>query len=279
VNITQSAEFKQVVAILLEEVPDDVKEPLARRLYEIALRVIAERLSPSTPPPDSGTGSGSARNPAADRLSEIRGRHHDLRGAAGAVSPLASSSPRSSGRTSPGSAPSSSAGPPHRSGPRADSGTRARSYTRASTARPESSSSSGVFLRRRGLLCHMEWERNRYDWQGSQICLIGFDELTHFSRTQFFYMLSRNRSTCGVKPRIMATTNPTPTAGSPSLLSGDRSGDRLPDPRARRQTPLVRPDRRRLLWADTAEDLKRDILTRSRRQVTFIRPISTTTLR
>ncbi len=27
---------------------------------------------------------------------------------------------------------------------------------------------------------HMEWERNRYDWQGSQICLIGFDELTHF---------------------------------------------------------------------------------------------------
>jgi len=33
---------------------------------------------------------------------------------------------------------------------------------------------------------HMEWERNRYDWQGSQICLIGFDELTHFSRTQFF---------------------------------------------------------------------------------------------
>jgi len=55
---------------------------------------------------------------------------------------------------------------------------------------------------------HMEWERNRYDWQGSQICLIGFDELTHFSRTQFFYMLSRNRSTCGVKPCIMATTNP-----------------------------------------------------------------------
>ena len=36
VNITQSAEFKQVVAILLEEVPDDVKEPLARRLYEIS---------------------------------------------------------------------------------------------------------------------------------------------------------------------------------------------------------------------------------------------------
>jgi predicted phage terminase large subunit-like protein len=55
---------------------------------------------------------------------------------------------------------------------------------------------------------HMEYERNRLDWQGSQICLIGFDELTHFTWRQFSYMFSRNRSTCGVRPRIMATTNP-----------------------------------------------------------------------
>lgn len=47
-----------------------------------------------------------------------------------------------------------------------------------------------------------------YKWQGSQITFIGFDELTHFSERQFFYMLSRNRSTCGVKPYIRATCNP-----------------------------------------------------------------------
>lgn len=47
-----------------------------------------------------------------------------------------------------------------------------------------------------------------YKWQGSQICFIGFDELTHFSEKQFFYMLSRNRSTCGVKPYVRATCNP-----------------------------------------------------------------------
>lgn len=47
-----------------------------------------------------------------------------------------------------------------------------------------------------------------YKWQGSQITFIGFDELTHFSEKQFFYMLSRNRSTCGVKPYIRATCNP-----------------------------------------------------------------------
>lgn len=45
-------------------------------------------------------------------------------------------------------------------------------------------------------------------WQGSQITMIGFDELTHFSEKQFFYMLSRNRSICGVKPYMRATCNP-----------------------------------------------------------------------
>ena len=35
-----------------------------------------------------------------------------------------------------------------------------------------------------------------------------FDELTHFTESQFFYLFSRNRSTCGVKPYIRATCNP-----------------------------------------------------------------------
>lgn len=35
-----------------------------------------------------------------------------------------------------------------------------------------------------------------------------FDELTHFSQAQFFYLLSRNRSMCGVRPYVRATCNP-----------------------------------------------------------------------
>ena len=46
------------------------------------------------------------------------------------------------------------------------------------------------------------------DWQGSEISLLAFDELTHFDRGQFFYMLSRNRSPCGIQPYIRCTTNP-----------------------------------------------------------------------
>ena len=57
---------------------------------------------------------------------------------------------------------------------------------------------------------HLEHDKDRFGWQGSQIPLIAFDELTHFSWTQFVYMLSRNRSTCGIKPYIRATTNPDP---------------------------------------------------------------------
>jgi len=55
---------------------------------------------------------------------------------------------------------------------------------------------------------HLNGESSVLSWQGSQIPLIQFDELTHFTKSQFFYMLSRNRSTCGVKPYVRATTNP-----------------------------------------------------------------------
>jgi phage terminase large subunit-like protein len=57
---------------------------------------------------------------------------------------------------------------------------------------------------------HLEHDKNVLDWQGSQIPLLMFDELTHFSEYQFWYMLSRNRSMCGVKPYVRATCNPDP---------------------------------------------------------------------
>lgn len=66
---------------------------------------------------------------------------------------------------------------------------------------------------------HMEHEKNKYDWQGSQIPLIEFDELTHFSKGMFFYMLSRNRSACGVKPYIRATCNPDPDSWVAEFIS------------------------------------------------------------
>jgi hypothetical protein len=47
---------------------------------------------------------------------------------------------------------------------------------------------------------HLEYEKNALDYQGAQLCLIMFDELTHFTEQQFWYLTSRNRSVCGVNP-------------------------------------------------------------------------------
>lgn len=65
---------------------------------------------------------------------------------------------------------------------------------------------------------HLEYEKNVFDWQGSQIDFIGFDELTHFSKFMFFYLLSRNRSVSGVKPCIRATCNPDPDSWVAELI-------------------------------------------------------------
>lgn len=64
---------------------------------------------------------------------------------------------------------------------------------------------SGATLR----FAHMQHENNKLDWQGSQIPFIAFDELTHFSETQFTYVaFSRGRSMSNVKPYVRATCNP-----------------------------------------------------------------------
>lgn len=55
---------------------------------------------------------------------------------------------------------------------------------------------------------HLQHEKTKYDHQGKQYCYLGFDELTHFSATQWLYMLSRNRSTCHIRPYVRATCNP-----------------------------------------------------------------------
>jgi len=57
-------------------------------------------------------------------------------------------------------------------------------------------------------MAHLEYDKTVEDWQGSQVPLIVFDELTHFSSKQFWYMASRNRSTCGIRARTLATCNP-----------------------------------------------------------------------
>ena len=66
---------------------------------------------------------------------------------------------------------------------------------------------------------HIQRDADVYKWQGSEIALIEWDELTHFSEKMFFYMLSRNRTTCGVKPYVRASCNPDPDSWVADFLA------------------------------------------------------------
>lgn len=120
---------------------------------------------------------------------------------------------------------------------------------------------------------HMEHEKNRYDWQGAQIPLIGFDELTQFTRQQFFYMLSRNRSTCGVRPYIRATCNPDPDSFVANLVAwytDQDTGYTIPERSGKIRWFVHLNDQ--MHWANSKEELIKEFGPKSMpKSFTFIR--------
>lgn len=55
---------------------------------------------------------------------------------------------------------------------------------------------------------YLENEQDKFRYQGGEWGYIGFDELTHFSKTQYLYLKSRNRNTKGYPNVIRGTSNP-----------------------------------------------------------------------
>ena len=86
---------------------------------------------------------------------------------------------------------------------------------------------------------HLNQETDVVSWHGSQIGLLCFDELCMFTAYQFWYMLSRNRSTSGIKPytRMSCLSGNTVVQGSDGRLHRmensefDRSARLSCDPR------------------------------------------------
>jgi predicted phage terminase large subunit-like protein len=103
---------------------------------------------------------------------------------------------------------------------------------------------------------HLEHENSVLGWQGSAIAVIKFDELTHFTRHQFFYMLTRNRSTCGIKPYVRATTNPDPDSWVAEFISwwiDQETGFPIKE-RAGKLRWFIRLNEE-LIWADTPDEI------------------------
>ena len=98
--------------------------------------------------------------------------------------------------------------------------------------------------------------QNLGTWKGAQICFIGFDEVTDFSEKQFFFMLSRNRSTCGVTPYMRATCNPDPDSWVASFIEwwiDQDTGYAIPERSGVIRWMIRRDDK--IYWADTKEEL------------------------
>jgi predicted phage terminase large subunit-like protein len=117
---------------------------------------------------------------------------------------------------------------------------------------------------------HLEYEKNALDYQGAQLCLIMFDELTHFTEQQFWYLTSRNRSVCGVKPYIRATCNPDPDSWVAGMIDWWIGEDGYP---IKERSGVIRyfvRENNELIWADTEEELKANHPELTPRSFTFI---------
>lgn len=105
---------------------------------------------------------------------------------------------------------------------------------------------------------HLERDESVHKWQGTEICLLEFDELTHFSEKQFFYMLSRNRSTCGIQPYVRASCNPDAdswVAGFIAWWIDQDTGYPIPE-RSGKIRYMARVNEE-LVWGDTPEEVIR----------------------
>lgn len=102
---------------------------------------------------------------------------------------------------------------------------------------------------------HLEHDKTVFDWQGSQIPFIGFDELTHFSKAQFWYMLSRNRSTSGIPGYVRATTNPDSDSWVRELIDWYIGEDGYPIPERSGVLRWFARNDETLVWANSKEEL------------------------
>ena len=128
---------------------------------------------------------------------------------------------------------------------------------RPRVARAEWIFPSGAKIR----FAHMEHEKSKKEWDGSQVAFIGFDELTSFTATMFWYMLSRNRSTCGIRPYMRATCNPDADSWVADLVAwwiNQETGYPIPE-RSGVIRWFIREDGK-LVWFDSKKEAARHLV-------------------
>jgi predicted phage terminase large subunit-like protein len=122
----------------------------------------------------------------------------------------------------------------------------------------------------RVIMRHLQYDRDRLTHQGAQYCALYYDELIHFTNTQFWYLLSRARSTCGVRPYVRATCNPDPDSFVFDLIRWWIDDDGYPIPERDGVLRWFVRDGDTLRWGDTPEEAARGTAGMTPLSMTFI---------
>lgn len=103
---------------------------------------------------------------------------------------------------------------------------------------------------------HCQYEDDLSKHQSKAYCYIAVDELTDFTERMFWFLLSRNRSTCGVKPYFRGATNPKKESFVRELVDWWIGPDGLPIlERSGVVRWLARVDEK-LIWGSTKKELE-----------------------
>lgn len=93
------------------------------------------------------------------------------------------------------------------------------------------------------------------DWKSSQIALLLFDQLETLTERMFFYMLSRNRTMCGIRAYVRATANPEPNWLS-EFISWWIADDGYADLSRTGKIRWFHREQESIIWGDSREELK-----------------------
>lgn len=106
-------------------------------------------------------------------------------------------------------------------------------------------------------LGHLQYEATKLAHQGKGYSFIGFDELTHFTEGQFWYLFSRCRSTSGVRSYIRATMNPDPDSWVKKMIEWwlDERGEYARPERSGVIRYFYRINET-LVWGNTSDELR-----------------------
>ena len=117
---------------------------------------------------------------------------------------------------------------------------------------------------------NLEHDADLESWRGSQIAQLQFDELTTFTKKQFLFLFSRNRTTCGVQACIRATCNPDPDSWVLELVLWYLDAEGYPDPERCGRIRWLVVDNGVFIFADKREELIKRYPEKIPKSFTFI---------